>query len=105
MRRHRRQDPSVLQAAHIRPVSAGGQHRLDNGLLLRSDVHTLFDRGYLTVDPAYRLRVSPRLRDEFGNGEEFYQRAGQPIGVPEARLDRPSQEGLEWHLSEVFLSS
>ena len=51
----------VLEAAHIRPVTAGGEHRLDNGLLLRSDVHTLFDRGYLGVDPAYRLRVSPRL--------------------------------------------
>ena len=43
--------PPVLQAAHIRPVTAGGEHRLDNGLLLRSDVHTLFDRGYLGVDP------------------------------------------------------
>ncbi len=49
----------VLQAAHNRPVSEGGQHRLDNGLLLRSDVHTLFDKGYLGVDPRYRLQVSP----------------------------------------------
>src|SRR5436309_7385599 len=40
----------VLQAAHIRPLPQGGEHRLDNGLLLRSDVHTLFDRGYLGVD-------------------------------------------------------
>ncbi|GII75734.1 hypothetical protein Sru01_07160 [Sphaerisporangium rufum] len=95
----------VLQAAHIRPVSAGGQHRLDNGLLLRSDVHTLFDRGYLAVDPQYRLRVSPRLREEFGNGEEFYRRAGHPIAVPDHRRDHPDREGLQWHLDEVFLSS
>jgi putative restriction endonuclease len=33
-------------------VTAGGEHRLDKGLPFRSDVHTLFDRGYLTVDPA-----------------------------------------------------
>ena len=46
--------PPVLQAAHIRPVTRGGEHRLDNGLLLRSDVHTLFDRGYLGVDPQHR---------------------------------------------------
>src|SRR6185312_11100885 len=65
----------VLQAAHVRPLTAGGQHRLDNGLLLRSDVHTLFDRGYLAVDTRYRLQVSPRLRSEFGNGEQFYARA------------------------------
>lgn len=35
----------VLEAAHIRPVSAGGEHELPNGLLLRSDVHRLLDRG------------------------------------------------------------
>jgi HNH endonuclease len=38
-------------------------------LLLRSDVHTLFDHGYLGVDPRYWLHVSPRLREEFGNGD------------------------------------
>ena len=95
----------VLQAAHIRPLPAGGEHRLDNGLLLRSDVHTLYDRGYLGVDPKHRLLVSPRLRDEFGNGEEFYSRAGQPIVVPERRVDRPNSAYLEWHLDEVFLAS
>ncbi|HKS06352.1 MAG TPA: HNH endonuclease signature motif containing protein, partial [Gemmatimonadaceae bacterium] len=39
----------VLEAAHIRPVHLGGLHEVTNGLLLRSDVHTLFDRGYVTV--------------------------------------------------------
>jgi putative restriction endonuclease len=63
--------PPVLQAAHIRPVTAAGEHRLDNGLLLRSDIHTLFDRGYLGVDPRHRLHVSPRLREDFGNGDQF----------------------------------
>ncbi len=74
--------PPVLQAAHILPVTKGGEHRLDNGLLLRSDVHTLFDRGYVGVDPRYRLVVSPRLREEFGNGDQFYARAGQVIDLP-----------------------
>lgn len=92
----------VLQAAHIRPLPAGGEHRLDNGLLLRSDVHTLYDRGYLGVDPKHRLLVSPRLRKEFGNGEQFYARAGEPIAVPERPAERPNREFLEWHLDEVF---
>lgn len=35
----------VLEAAHIHPVAADGVHRIDNGLLLRSDLHTLFDKG------------------------------------------------------------
>lgn len=95
----------VLEAAHIRPVTAGGEHRLDNGLLLRSDVHTLFDRGYLGVDPAYRLRVSPRLREDFGNGDRFYAQAGRVVALPERRADRPQREFLEWHLGEVFRAS
>jgi putative restriction endonuclease len=97
----------VLQAAHIRPVSDGGEHRLDNGLLLRSDVHTLFDRGYLGVDPRYRLVVSPRLREEFGNGDEFYARARsrELIEVPSRRADKPNKDFLEWHLDERFLAS
>jgi putative restriction endonuclease len=95
----------VLQAAHIKPVSSGGEHRLDNGLLLRSDAHILFDAGYLGVDPKHRLMVSPWLRNEFGNGEEFYARAGQPIDLPDRRVDRPNREYLEWHLDEKYLAS
>jgi putative restriction endonuclease len=97
--------PPVLQAAHIRPVTAGGEHRLDNGLLLRSDVHTLFDRGYLAIDPHYRLLVSPRLRQDFQNGDHFYARAGQIIELPEYRADRPNRNFVEWHLDEVFKAS
>ncbi len=95
----------VLQAAHILPVAKGGENRLDNGLLLRSDVHTLFDNGYLGVDPKLRLMVSPRLRAEFENGEEFYQRSGSLIGVPDRRQDRPNAEFLEWHADTVFMGS
>jgi putative restriction endonuclease len=95
----------VLQAAHIRPVTNGGENRLDNGLLLRSDVHTLFDRGYLAVDPEHRLVVSRRLRADFGNGEEFYSKDGQVIALPDRKPDRPSREFLEWHLDTVFKAS
>jgi putative restriction endonuclease len=95
----------VLQAAHIRPLPKGGEHRADNGLLLRSDVHTLYDHGYLAVDPRHRLMVSPLLREEFGNGEEFYARAGTAIDLPERRADRPNREFLEWHIDEIFLAS
>ena len=80
---------------------------MDNGVSLRSDIHTLFDRGYLGVDLKLRLVVSPRLRREFANGEEFYARAAsqEPIAVPRRTADRPNKEFLEWHLDEVFLAS
>lgn len=95
----------VLQAAHIKPLPNGGEHRLDNGILLRSDVHNLYDRGYLGVDLQHRLLVSPQLRRQFGNGEQFYSKAGQPIAVPDRRNDRPHRLFLEWHLDTVFRAS
>ena len=75
------------------------------GCCSRSDIHTLFDRGYLGVDPQHRLRVSPRLRADFSNGYQFYAKAGQVIDLPERRADRPGREFLEWHLDEVFLKA
>jgi len=93
----------VLQAAHVLPVSEGGEHRVDNGLLLRSDVHTLFDHGYVGVDEKYRLRVSPALRERFGNGDWFYAREGTEIAVPDRPADRPNRRFLEWHMEERFL--
>lgn len=93
----------VLQAAHIRPVAAAGEHRVDNGLLLRSDVHIMFDQGYLSVSPAkYELQVSPRIRSMFNNGEEFYARAGSRIELPDHKRLRPAADALEWHMDHVF---
>jgi putative restriction endonuclease len=63
----------ALEAAHIRPVNEDGKHRIDNGLLFRSDIHRLFDAGYVTVTPDYRFRASRRLKEDFHNGEEYFR--------------------------------
>lgn len=94
----------VLEAAHIRPVARGGQHRPDNGLLLRSDIHTLFDRGYVTVTPDYRFRVSPRLRADWDNGRVYYQLDGSKIHLPHDPRAQPSRIELGWHADTVFLA-
>jgi putative restriction endonuclease len=93
----------VLEAAHIKPLTKSWSHRIDNGLLLRSDVHTLFDRGYVTVTPELQFRVSRRLKDDFDNGEHYYRFNGQTIWVPRRIEERPSRELLEWHADAVFL--
>ena len=48
----------ALDAAHIRPFSEAPENYVQNGMLLRSDVHRLFDAGYVTVTPDYRFEVS-----------------------------------------------
>jgi putative restriction endonuclease len=92
----------VLEAAHIRPVAADGQHRIDNGLLFRSDVHTLFDKGYVTVTPEYRFRVSRHLRADYHNGEYYMSFDQREIWLPRDPNDRPAQGMLEWHADTVF---
>lgn len=92
----------TLQAAHIRPVAREGRHDVTNGLLLRSDVHTLFDAGYLGVDEHHRLQVSRQLKLEYGNGREFYERAGSVISLPSREDERPSTEAVTWHMDVVF---
>jgi putative restriction endonuclease len=92
----------VLDAAHIRPYAEGGSHSPSNGLLLRQDVHTLFDRGYLTVSPYYHVEVSRRLKDEFDNGKEYYALQGKTILLPGNLAFRPSTEQLAWHNEHVY---
>lgn len=93
----------VLEAAHIKSFASGGEYRLDNGILLRSDMHTLYDRGYISFDVDARLMVSPQLRQRFGNGDWLYARVGQAITVPERAVDRPNPDFLTWHHERVFL--
>jgi len=88
----------VLEAAHIRPYSLAGPHQISNGILLRSDLHKLFDLGYITVTPERRLLVSSRLRADWHNGREYYAHHGQPLRFePEVPASRPAAEFLEWH--------
>ena len=86
----------------MRPYADGGAHALPNGLLLRADIHRLYDAGYVTVTPDYRFRVSHDLADDFHNGREYERFAGRAITVPRAPLDQPNREILEWHEAEVF---
>lgn len=93
----------VLQAAHIRPVSEGGLHETSNGLLLRSDIHTLFDRGYATITLDGRFIASRRLKTDFNNGEPYHAFERTPIIFPPRTGDKPSAEALQWHNDTVFL--
>ncbi len=72
--------------------------------MLRSDLHRLYDHGYVTVTPDYVFRVGDSLRDEFKNGRSYYILDGRKIAVPERELWWPNRELLEWHQREVFRS-
>jgi putative restriction endonuclease len=93
----------VLEAAHIRDYRDVQVHAINNGILLRADIHNLFDSGYVTVTPEYRFEVSRRIREEFENGRDYYALHGSPIRLPQDMVDRPAVESLIWHNEQRFL--
>ena len=92
----------VLEAAHIKPYGEGGEHDVRNGLLLRADLHRLFDRGYITVTPGRRLEVSRLLKEEFSNGHSYYPLHGRTIERPPLDQHLPNPDALRWHNEHVF---
>ncbi|MBZ9752690.1 HNH endonuclease [Deinococcus sp. HMF7604] len=93
----------VLEAAHVQPYAEGGPHDVSNGLLLRSDLHRLYDQGYITVDPDdRRLLVSGRIREEFHNGRHYYALEGQALAEPHRGFMPVTRERLLYHAERVY---
>jgi putative restriction endonuclease len=93
----------VLEAAHILPFSEQGPNEVANGLLLRSDFHKLFDVGLITVTPELRVEVSPKIREEWVNGRNYYRLHGQRLmNVPSEPAHRPASDFLRWHNENCF---
>lgn len=93
----------VLQAAHIKPYTDDGPHDVKNGLLLRSDLHTLFDDGYITLTNDLFIEVSRRLNQDYGNGKDYYRYHGQKLQtLPSSAFELPSREFITWHNENRF---
>lgn len=93
----------ALEAAHIRPFADGGEHAASNGILMRRDLHSLFDQGYVTITPEYRFEVSRRIREEFENGRHYYDLHGSTVDVPGNVQQRPETTALAWHNESRYL--
>ncbi|WP_051732583.1 HNH endonuclease [Kitasatospora phosalacinea] len=52
----------VLEAAHLKPFAETERHRIEEGLLLRADIHRLFDSGLLAISPELQVHIAPSLR-------------------------------------------
>jgi putative restriction endonuclease len=95
----------VLEAAHIKPYAQSGPHFISNALLLRSDLHKLFDSGYLTITPEYKVEVSKRIKEEFENGREYYRFQGSSLyNLPNKLQDKPNNKFIEWHNENIYRS-
>jgi putative restriction endonuclease len=93
----------ILDAAHIRAYGSGGEHVPSNGILLRTDIHRLFDLGYVTVAPSGQFEVSRRLKEDFDNGRHYYELQGTAVRLPSNPDALPSAAALGWHRENRYL--
>ena len=86
----------VLQAAHIDPYRGVKSQIVTNGMLLRSDIHLLYDSHLLTVLPdSFKIQVSEAVRDK-----AYQDLDGCTIRLPKNKGQRPSEKLLELHARE-----
>jgi len=73
----------VLEAAHIRPLSENAQYQVRNSILMRSDLHRLYDFGLVTVEANLTFRVSRSIERDDANDKVYHALDGTTIRVPE----------------------
>ncbi len=90
----------LLEAAHIVPHREGTNYRVSNGLLLRADIHTLYDLHLLSVDERHRVHLSKRLMTS-----DYMLLHGTTLKtLPSTTAQQPSADGLRLR-HERFLSA
>ncbi|WP_239077631.1 HNH endonuclease [Pseudomonas sp. 008] len=88
--------PAVLEAAHVHPYKGDHTNVVSNGLLLRADIHTLFDLRLIAIESETMVvRVSPKLEDT-----EYGKLDGSPLRQPKQNSHRVSPEALDWHWNQ-----
>lgn len=83
--------PELLQAAHIQDYINKDSNHIQNGLLLRIDIHKLFDSGLLYIDQTYHVHVSPLVKTP-----EYSKLEGRQISLPANISDRPALVALRF---------
>ena len=91
----------VLEAAHIYPYRGPDTSKVVNGLLLRADVHTLFDSGLIAID-AMNMTV---LVHTSLQGSEYWTLRRKKLRLPPNTERRPSCEALKMHCNQSYHGS
>ncbi|MHC5775395.1 HNH endonuclease [Nostoc sp.] len=88
----------VLQAAHIIPYLGSETNHPSNGILLRVDIHILFDQHLLSIHPkSYEVVISPSLC-----GTDYEGLGGKKLLLPDKDRFKPNSIALEQHY-QTFL--
>lgn len=82
----------ILEAAHIKPYRGRDSNLVNNGLLLRADIHTLFDKGLLWLTELLTVEVSSLL-----DGSEYAALKGRHLNLPADTSNHPHHDNVLDH--------
>lgn len=86
----------ALEAAHIRAYSETGNNHPSNGLLLRADLHILFDLNLISIEPeTMTVHIVPKLRST-----SYGELHGKCLQLPNDKAYLPKKEALKWQYNQ-----
>jgi len=93
----------MVDACHIIPFSNSNDDTVGNGISLSPNLHRAFDRGLITINNDYRVRVSPSIKEDH-SPFSLSQFEGKEIILPEKIEFHPLKENLVWHQNQVWIN-
>jgi putative restriction endonuclease len=92
----------MVDACHIVPFSLSNDDTISNGICLSPNLHRAFDRGLLTINEDFIVRISPSVT-ETDSPYGIAQFAGKRIWLPVTTSHYPSSQNFSWHRKERFV--
>jgi putative restriction endonuclease len=92
----------MVDACHIVPFSLSNDDTISNGICLSPNLHRAFDRGLITINEEYLVRISPTVT-ETESTHGITQFAGKRIWLPSDIKLYPSSQNFAWHRKERFV--
>ncbi|MBU3661159.1 MAG: HNH endonuclease [Flavobacteriales bacterium] len=92
----------LVDACHIIPFAISKDDTITNGISLSPNLHRAFDRGLLTINADYVVRISPAIKEN-ESPYSLKQFEGKLINLPIEPKFYPSIENLNWHRKECFV--
>lgn len=93
---------SLVEACHIIPFSKMQDDYIQNGISLCPNLHSAFDRGFITIDEEYRIITSPQIIELSEHPYSLRKLEGKKMLLPENKKLYPSQEKFKHHREEIF---
>jgi putative restriction endonuclease len=92
----------LVDACHIIPFAISKDDTITNGISLSPNLHRAFDRGLITINADYLVRISPAIKEN-QSPYSLNQFEGKRINLPRETKYYPSIENLNWHRKECFV--